>query len=121
MRSVFKDPSLVSLLLANIVTIILAVTQGWSLLPLLWIYWFQSMIIGFFNFFRILGLKDFSTKNFTINNRSVKPTEQTKLFTAIFFAFHYGLFHFGYFVFLSMAPFVLLLEGTAKEALTQNH
>ncbi len=94
------DLSLISLLISNLVVIFLAVTQKWDVSVVLWVYWIQSVIIGFFQFIRILSLKNFSTQNFTINDRSVLPTPNTKLFTAFFFIFHYGFFHFIYAIFL---------------------
>lgn len=96
----FTDPSTLFLLASNIITIILAVVQHWSLLTVMWIYWCQSVIIGVFNFVRILGLKDFSTENVKINGKAVSATTGTKLFIAFFFAAHYGLFHVAYMVFL---------------------
>ena len=95
------DRSLVVLLLSNLVTIVLAVYQQWDVFILMWIYWGQSVIIGYFNVRRIMDLKEFSTTGFKINNRSVKPTPETQRQTAVFFALHYGLFHLGYLVFLS--------------------
>jgi len=100
LKSLFLDPSLFTLLASNLVAIGLALAFGWSLLTIMLAYWAQSIIIGFFNILRILSLKDFSTKGFTINNRPVKPTQGTKLITAVFFAFHYGGFHLGYAMFL---------------------
>lgn len=100
LRKIFTDSSVISLLFSNILIIILAIVQRWEVATVLWTYWIQSIIIGFFNFLKILSLKNFSTKNFTINNQSALPTPQTKIFTALFFAFHYGLFHFIYAVFL---------------------
>jgi len=102
MKLLHADITTISLLLANLVTIFSAVIQHWSLLVILWTYWCQSVIIGVFNFFRILNLKDFSAKGFTINRRAAKLTEQTKVFTAIFFAIHYMGFHMGYASFLSL-------------------
>lgn len=92
--------SVVSLLISNVIVIILAIVQKWEVSTVLWIYWMQSIIIGFFQFLRILSLKSFSTENFKINNQSVLPTTQTKTFTAFFFMFHYGFFHFIYAIFL---------------------
>jgi hypothetical protein len=89
------------LLLSNLVTIVLAVYQQWDVYVLMWIYWGQSVIIGYFNVRRIMDLKKFSTTGFKINNRSVKPTPETQRKTAVFFALHYGFFHFGYLVFLT--------------------
>ncbi len=100
LRNYLTDPSAISLLFSNILVIILAIVQGWEVSTVLWVYWMQSLIIGFFQFLRILSLKKFSTENFTINNQPVQPTVTTKIFTAFFFAFHYGFFHFIYAIFL---------------------
>lgn len=96
----FGSASLWLLLFSNSVTIFFAVKDDWSLLTIGWIYWFQSIIIGFFNFIRILQLKEFSTTGFTINNQPTKPTQSTKITTAFFFLAHYGFFHFVYLIFL---------------------
>lgn len=80
MKKYFLDSSSISLISSNLIVIILAVTQNWDISTLLWIYWIQSIIIGFFQFFRILSLKTFA---------------------AFFFTFHYGFFHFIYAIFLS--------------------
>lgn len=100
MTPFYLDSSLWALITSNLVIIAWALLEGWSLSPLMWIYWCQSAIIGFFWFFKIMGLKKFSTKGFKINDRSVAPTKETKQQTATFFLFHYGFFHFGYLVFL---------------------
>jgi len=106
------DLSLLVLIISNIITIIFAITEHWSLLIVMWIYLAQSIIIGIFNFIRILTLKNFSTENFKINGMNVDATSSTKYYTAFFFLFHYGFFHFVYIIFLlagSTAP----LEGKA--------
>ena len=95
------DRSVVVLLLSNLVTIVLAVYQQWDVFVLMWIYWGQSVIIGYFNVHRIMDLKKFSTAGFMINDQPVKPTPETQRKTAVFFALHYGLFHLGYLVFLA--------------------
>ena len=95
-----NDRSMVVLLLSNLFTMVLAVYQQWDVFVLMWIYWGQSVIIGYFNVHRIMDLKEFSTAGFRINNRPVKPTPATQRQTAIFFALHYGIFHLGYLVFL---------------------
>lgn len=100
LRHILKDYSAWSLIVSNLITIIWAVIQHWSILEIMWIYWSQSVIIGFFNFIRILMLKDFSTDGCKLNGKSVEPTRTTKINIAFFFAVHYGLFHIGYAVFL---------------------
>jgi hypothetical protein len=95
------DRSVVVLLLSNLLTIALAIYQHWDIFVVMWVYWGQSVIIGYFNFRRIMDLKKFSTVGFMINDQPVKPTPQTQRQTALFFALHYGIFHLAYLGFLS--------------------
>ncbi|MCF8056689.1 MAG: DUF6498-containing protein [Desulfocapsa sp.] len=88
------------LLISNLTVIVLAMVQGWSILPLLWVYWWQNVIIGFFNWRRIKQLKNFSTEGFKIDGSTGKPTEKTKMDTALFFLLHYGVFQLFYLVFI---------------------
>jgi hypothetical protein len=48
----------------------------------------------------MLALEHFSTENFTVNDQPVDPTTETKWRLAVFFTFHYGMFHLVYFFFL---------------------
>lgn len=95
-----NNSSFYSLIAVNAVTIILAVFQQWNFFTLVWVYWLQSVIIGLFQFFKILDLKHYSTKGFKINDHSVQPSKGVKYYTAFFFAFHFGFFHLIYAVFL---------------------
>ena len=108
----FQDVSLWFLLVSNLTTIFFAMNDGWNLLTIMWIYWTQSIIIGLFNFIRILQLKEFSTENFYINGKSAQPTQKTKNFTAFFFLAHYGLFHFVYAIFLLTGVFIVSGESS---------
>jgi len=117
-QSLFHDRSLWFLLLANGVTTILAVTQNWNLLALMWVYWFQNLVIGFFHFRRIRQLKEFSTKGYTINGRHVEPTPETKNRSARFFLLHYGLFHLVYFIFLLVFSQTGMLGNADNNALS---
>jgi hypothetical protein len=100
-KSWWHDPSLWSLLTVNLLTAGLAVKENWNLMTMLWIYWAQSLIIGFFHFLRILRLKNFSTEGLKINNLPVPPTTTTKILVACFFLFHYGMMHVFYLGILS--------------------
>ncbi len=111
-----RDLSLWFLLFSNIVTIFLAMTENWNLSTIIWVYWFQGITIGFFNFIRILQLREFSTENFEINNRPVQPTKATKLLTAFFFLFHFGSLHLAYLAFLLAEPFNKVYGNTPNLA-----
>ncbi len=97
--------SSLAILLSNLAAIAVAVVQNWDLRPLLIVYWAQSVIIGFFNFIRIIKLKDFSTEGLTSNGKRVTEDAKGKWSTAIFFLVHYGFFHFGYAIFIGAASF----------------
>lgn len=94
------DISTTALILANLVTMLFAVAQNWSVTDVMWVYWSQSVIIGLFTYRRIMDLRHFTTKGMKVNNAPVEPTEAAKRETAHFFLVHYGFFHLVYFVFL---------------------
>lgn len=94
------DQSAWALVAANVITIILAVWQRWSLAEVMLTYWSQSVIIGIFHFIRILSLDKFDTIGFLVNGRPVEAVSKTKYSTAFFFLVHYGFFHLGYLIFL---------------------
>jgi hypothetical protein len=96
----FTKFSTLSLIFSNLLVIIFAVVDRLSAINILWIYWAQSVIIGIFNFIKILSLKEFSTEGFRQGNKPVLPTRGAKISTAFFFLFHYGFFHFIYAMFL---------------------
>ncbi|MCU0653023.1 MAG: DUF6498-containing protein [Candidatus Pacebacteria bacterium] len=100
-NSSLRDPSLYVLLLSNLATAYFAVVEHWSLPSVMLVYWQQSVTIGFFNFIKILQLKNFSTEGFKINGKQPLPTRGTQIQTAFFFLFHYGIFHAAYFAFLA--------------------
>ena len=98
--NVFKrDKSAIILVFSNIVVIIFALTQSWNLLIIMFGYWLQSIIIGLFNFIKIVNLKEFSVKGLKMNNKKVEATKKTKISVVFFFVLHYGLFHLIYFGF----------------------
>lgn len=95
---------LLPLLVANGVTIALALFQDWDLGALLAVCWFQSVAIGFFTLVRLLGVPAGDS------GWSRLPS----LFLAGFFAVHYGLFHLVYLVFLT--GFFLAGSGGAPDS-----
>lgn len=95
-----SDHAALGIVASNLLTLVIASWQDWPLALMLWPYWCQSLIIGWYARKRILALGTFSTEGFRINDKAVEPTPQTQRSTANFFALHYGLFHFVYFIFL---------------------
>lgn len=96
----FKKPSTLALVFSNILVILFAVIDGVTANEVMWVYWTQSVIIGIFNFIRLVTLREFSTEGFKKGNKAVLPNRATAISTGIFFLFHYGFFHIIYSVFL---------------------
>ncbi|MHC4123126.1 MAG: DUF6498-containing protein [Planctomycetota bacterium] len=92
-KQLHSDKSLWALLISNALVIIWALIENWSVSVLMWIYWCQSVTIGFFWFLKILSLKDFSTKGM---DPPSPATTLTKIQIAFFFLAHYGIFHVAY-------------------------
>ena len=95
-----KDYSGIGIIITNVLVILYAVIDDWDPGSMMLIYWVQSVIIGFFHFFRILLLRSFCTEGFTSNGQPVPETAKVKWSTALFFAVHYGFFHLIYLFFL---------------------
>ncbi|MEE4360612.1 MAG: DUF6498-containing protein [Pseudomonadales bacterium] len=102
LRDWHGDRSLWALVAANLLALILAFSEHWSLGSLMQLYWAQSVIIGLGQVLRILSLRAFSTDGMTMNDRPVAPTEGSKRQIALFFLVHYGIFHAVYLAFLVM-------------------
>lgn len=83
------DLSLLFLIFSNLSTIYFAITEDWNLIMVMWVYLFQSVTIGFFNFIRIIQYK---YSSFITNKYDKQSVNQV----AFFFLAHYGGFHFLY-------------------------
>lgn len=95
-----QDHALKGILLVNGVNLIIALWQDWSVLQLLWPFWIQSVIIGWFARQRILSLTEFCTEGLQVDGRFVEPTEETQRKSARDFGLHFGFFHAVYLIFL---------------------
>ena len=73
---------------------------GWSLFSIMFLYWLENGIIGFFNVFKIALARASGPSRFTVNGHSVSPSN--KEIRSVFFMLHYGLFWtvHGIFVFV---------------------
>jgi hypothetical protein len=99
---------LISLIAANIVTIVLAILGNWDLATVMFIYWAQSIIIGFFTVIFLLSAgtaaleADLSKPILERGGTrvSTRYVHFYKLLLAGFFCLHYGLFHWAYYSFI---------------------
>lgn len=96
-----KSFPVISIVASNVLVLIFTILEDQSVLNVLWIYWFQSVIIGLFNFLKILSLKKFTVDGMKMNNKPLTESKTAKIGTAVFFLVHYGIFHAVYAGFLS--------------------
>lgn len=95
LREIFKDQSFWSLLIINVAIIVYYLNYSTGFKTLVWIYWAQSVLIGFFTFLQLATIKTEPDKN-------ISPADDLKGRGCLsgFFAVHYGFFHLGYFIFI---------------------
>ena len=98
LQRIIKDPGFWFLLLMNAYLIYYYQQQPGEFNTIIWIYWVQSVLIGFFNFLDLQSVKDPDSTSLSINNQPV--TKNSMGCAAWFFLFHYGFFHFVYAIFL---------------------
>lgn len=71
----------IALIIANLIPIYCVLFLGWKVFTILFLFWFENLVIGFYNILKILANK---------------PTDATnwiaKLFMLPFFSLHYGIF-----------------------------
>jgi len=103
-----------NLVLSNVLTAVAALVLHWPLETMLWPYWIQSVIIGWYSRKRMLALTHFSTEGLTSYGQPVEATKEGARSTANFFALHYGFFHLAYLMFLCQG----LAHVTAWDGLT---
>ena len=92
----------ISLILANAVTLVIALDQQWPLALLAWPFWAQSIVVGGFAWRRILVTPDYTAvrARIRINGRRLVREEWPRARLAGFFLTHYGFFHLAYLVLL---------------------
>jgi hypothetical protein len=101
LKKILTDPSFWILLLLNIWLVWSYEKSPQIFTTLIWLYWSQSVLFGFFNFLDMLtttNVADAST--LVLNKETEQPIKLTANASAWAFLFHYGFFHFGYFIFL---------------------
>lgn len=105
-----SDRALWSIVASNVLAAVLAIALDWDVIELLWPFWIQSVVIGYYARRRMLLLQRFSVEGLSFGNRPATESPEDQRSTANFFAFHYGFFHFGYFAFLAQRSAQLRFE-----------
>ncbi len=92
--------TVVFLIAVNTIPLFGVLFFGWSLFSIMFLYWIENGIIGFFNIFKIALAGAPGPSRFAVDGRPVSPAN--KEIRIIFFIIHYGLFWavHGVFVFV---------------------
>ena len=112
-----------TLFLSNIFLLFFAATGQIGFYSTILIFWFQSVIIGFFHFLKMLNAKNVEIKTElkpTINGQPIDQSGFFKkgeehLFYPLFFVFHYGIFHLVYAGFIVSFPIFVFLSSSLGE------
>jgi len=96
---IVRDPAFWALIFMNLLFIFEYKEDQEQYTTIIWLYWCQSVLLGIFNFFDMLTLKNASVENLTFNGKPA-TVKQAKGCLPVFFLVHYGIFHLVYFVFL---------------------
>ncbi|MEK9173094.1 MAG: DUF6498-containing protein [Patescibacteria group bacterium] len=117
----FKSPSTsaIALIIANFAPLFGVLFLGWDLFLILFLYWAESAVIGFFNVVKMLTLANTLKLNqenhegAALQNARKIPFFILKIFLVGFFIFHYGVFMLVHLVFILVlfsqwSPFSIL-------------
>jgi hypothetical protein len=99
----FKKSSLMSLVFANLIPLLGVLFFGWSLFPIMFLYWLENVVIGFFNVVRMARAEKKmpeGQKNLKLGGKPYDPSMKKTLI--FFFIVHYGLFTLVHGIFISV-------------------
>jgi hypothetical protein len=87
LRHVWTDLSAWLLILTNLITISYAFIDHWAFSTIIWVYWCQTLIIGFFALLRTISLTDLSYRG--VERIQPKFFVRAKLRSGVFFLAHF--------------------------------
>jgi hypothetical protein len=85
----WQRPSVLALVLANLVPVVGVLYFGWEVFPLMFLFWSENVIVGCFNVLKMLLAAPESPVGWVV-----------KVFMIPFFCVHYGMFTFVHGVFV---------------------
>jgi len=92
--SVWQSPSVIVLVLANLIPLAGVLLFGWAVFPIMLLFWLENVVVGVINVFKMLLAGGGA------------PAQIVKVFLIPFFCVHYGMFTgiHGVFVFALFGP-----------------
>lgn len=94
------DSSALFLVLSNVFTMVVAVVAQWDLSHVMWVFWGQSVVIGYFSWRRIRCLRRYTADDLRYYRVPFLPHATPQAYAAFSFAWGYGLAHVLYFLIL---------------------
>ena len=93
------------LIIANLYPLFGVLLLGWDLASVLFVYWAENVVIGFYNVLKMAYAGKPLTEGITVKSSGKTTTDLSKSGFILFFIFHYGLFTFvhGAFLFTTLA------------------
>ncbi|MFC1722259.1 DUF6498-containing protein [Patescibacteria group bacterium] len=92
--------SLISLILVNLYPIVGVIFFGWNLSSILFLYWFENLVLGFYNVLKMLMAQKPNVRGVQISGIGGKRNDFSKKAMVLFFVVHYGMFTFVHGIFL---------------------
>jgi hypothetical protein len=102
MNPLLKNSSLFSLVSANLVPLLGVLFFGWSLFPIMFLYWLENVVVGLLNVVRMVRAEKpmpDRQKDLKFGGKPYDPSMKKSLI--FFFIIHYGLFTLVHGMFVS--------------------
>ena len=99
MKTFFSEfkftPAVLVLIAMNLIPLVGVFWFGWDAATIVFLYWIENVVIGILNVIKMLTARGTSVR------QGGKSSIGSALFLSGFFAFHYGFFCFGHYLFLT--------------------
>lgn len=96
-----KSPAVISLILVNLLILVFALVQDWALYDIIFSYWLENLVIGFYNIFKMYKAAGGDPEDhYKMENGKKIYVPQIKTPFVLFFVLHFTVLWFihGYFI-----------------------